>query len=82
MAFYVYILKSVKDGEHYIGFTTNLEKRLKFHNQGMQRSTRYRIPFIMIYSEVFDTKDEALKREKQIKSYKGGDAFKKLISGV
>jgi putative endonuclease len=82
MAYYIYILKSLKDSRFYIGSTHDIEKRLAYHNAGLQRSTRSRIPFILVYSEVFDEKSDALRRELQIKSYKGGEAFKKLINGV
>ncbi len=77
--YFVYILKSLKDGRYYIGSTGNVEDRLKFHNSGLQRSTRHRVPFVVVYVEVKASKAEALKREKQIKSYKGGVAFKKLV---
>jgi putative endonuclease len=79
---YVYVLKSLKDGRYYIGSTKDLEARITYHNDGKQRSTQYRIPFVLIYSEKFENGSDALKREKQIKSYKGGNAFKKLIPGV
>ena len=79
MSCYIYILQSDKDSKYYIGSCTNVEARLKFHNSGLQRSTRNRIPFRMIYTEEFPDKHSALIREKQIKSYKGGQAFKRLI---
>jgi putative endonuclease len=79
MEYYVYILRSLKDGKYYIGSTSDINKRLKYHNAGKQRSTSYRIPFILVYSEKLFSKTEALKREKQIKAFKGGEAFKKLI---
>ena len=78
----VYVLHSLKDGRYYIGSTSNLKARIHFHNSGKQRSTRHRIPFELVYSEIFESKTNALRREKQIKSYKGGEAFKKLISGI
>jgi len=81
MKYYVYVLKSLKDHRYYIGFTTDVEARLRFHNAGLQRSTRDRIPFCQVLFEEFATKEEALKREKQIKSWKGGAAFKQLIGG-
>ena len=81
MSYYVYILKSKKDSKYYIGSTSDVLARLNFHNAGLQRSTKNRIPFEMILSEKYDTKEEALKREKQIKSWKGGLVFKKLIEG-
>lgn len=80
MKYYIYILKSLKDHKFYIGSTSDLLARLKFHNEGLQRSTRNRVPFILVYSEELPSKTEALIREKQIKSFKGEDAFKRLIS--
>ena len=81
MEYYVYILQSQKDGKYYIGSTSNLEERVKFHNGGLQRSTKNRIPLVLIYSEVCPDKKTAIKREFQIKSYKGGEAFRKLLQG-
>jgi putative endonuclease len=82
MPYFVYILRSEKDGKYYIGSTHDVQKRLAFHNAGLQRSTKSRIPFIIIYSEECPDKQQALTREKLIKSYKSGHAFKLLISGV
>ena len=82
MPYYVYILQSQKDKKYYIGETADVLSRLLFHNAGKQRSTRYRIPFIIVLVEEFETRGEALKREKQIKDWKGGNAFKALLSGM
>ncbi len=79
MNYWVYILKSQKDGRHYIGSTADVDARLAYHNAGRQRSTKSRVPFILVYTEGFDTKGAALAREKQIKSYKGGVAFQQLL---
>ena len=81
MTYFVYILQSQKDSKYYIGSSSNVDARLNFHNTGLQRSTKHRIPFILVYQEELANKTEALVREKQIKSYKGGEAFRKLISG-
>ena len=81
MAYYVYILQSLKDGKYYIGSSSDIAARLRFHNAGLQRSTRNRIPFRLVLSEEYESKEEALKREKQIKSWKGGEGFRKLIFG-
>lgn len=78
--YHVYILKSLKTRKHYIGSTINIEKRLKKHNVHSNKSTKQGIPWILIYKEEFPTKQQAYKREYQIKRYKGGQAFKKLIS--
>ena len=79
--FYVYILKSDNKNYHryYIGHTNNLQKRLNEHNSKRVRSTKAFVPWKVIYTETFETKSEAFRREQQIKSYKSGDAFKKLI---
>jgi len=79
MSYYVYILLSLKDNKYYIGSSSNIDERLVFHNSGRQRSTKNRIPFVLIYSEELTEKAVALKREKQIKNYKGGEAFKRLV---
>ena len=81
MAYFIYILQSKKDSKFYIGSTNNVTARLQFHNSGAQRSTRNRIPFKLVYYEEVPDKQTALKREKQIKSFKGGEGFKKLIPG-
>ncbi len=82
MAHYVYVLQSLKDSKYYVGETSDVEKRLLYHNSGSQRSTKSRIPFKLILSEQFNTRSQALIREKQIKSWKGGSAFKNLIAGM
>jgi len=78
--FVVYILYSQFLGRYYIGHTKDLSKRLARHNKGLVKSTKNGRPWILVYSENYKTKTEAYKRELQIKSYKGGEAFKKLIS--
>lgn len=75
----VYVLKSLSTSKHYIGYTSDLEKRLKEHNQGKTKSTKDKGSYKLIYTERFKIKQEAYKRERQIKSYKGGNAFKELI---
>jgi putative endonuclease len=82
MPHYLYILKSLKDHRYYIGETHDVAARLVFHNEGKQRSTKGRVPLVLILSEAYETRKEALAREKQIKSWKGGNSFKKLIEGT
>ena len=81
MSYYVYILKSKRDNKYYIGSTSDVMARLNFHNAGLQRSTKNRIPFELILFEEYNSKEGALKREKQIKSWKGGNAFQILLEG-
>lgn len=82
MSHFVYILKSLKDNKYYIGETADVKARLAYHNSGRQRSTKNRTPFILIYQEEVENRTIALRREKQIKSYKGGVTFKQLINGM
>ena len=78
--YYVYVLRSQKDLGYYIGFTENLQRRLAEHNGGKTRSLKSRLPLKLVYYEEYETKSAAKNRERQIKSYKGGSAFKRLIS--
>lgn len=78
--FFVYILKSLKDKGYYIGQTGNMEERLGFHNRGLVKSTKRRAPFVIIKTEIFDTRGEARRRENYLKRLKGGNEFYKTIS--
>ncbi len=75
----VYIIKSQRNGRYYIGYTSNFEERFKAHNSGKNSSTKSGCPWIEVYVEEFKDKKSAWLRERQIKKYKGGEAFKKLI---
>lgn len=77
--YYVYILKNDFSNKHYIGSTNNLERRLDEHNRGRTKSTRTRGVWSIIYTEEFKIQIESIRRERQIKSYKGGNAFKALL---
>jgi putative endonuclease len=77
--YYVYILKSLKDGGFYIGCSENPKKRLVEHNKGKTLSLKSRRPLELVYFEKYDKVEDAYRREKQIKSYKSGNAFKDLI---
>lgn len=65
--FYVYILKC-GDGSFYCGYTNDVEKRLKKHKSGKgAKYTRSRLPLELVFTEKFDNKSDALKRECEIK---------------
>ena len=61
--FYVYILYSLKDKRTYVGFTPDLNIRLKKHNDGLVKSTRHRRPLKLLFHETLSTSPEARKRE-------------------
>ena len=69
--FYVYVLRSKKDGEWYTGNTNNLRKRFNQHNEGKSTWTKGRGPFEIIYYEVCLNKEDAKSREKYLKSGMG-----------
>ena len=75
----IYIIKSLNKEWYYVGHTQNKNTRLKYHNGGRVKSTKFYAPFALVYSEEFKTKSEAFKREQQIKRYRHGEAFNKLI---
>ena len=65
--FFVYILKSLKDGDLYTGSTDNLVKRIEEHNSGRSISTQSRRPFKCIYFEGYLSEKDARKREHNLK---------------
>jgi len=73
--YYVYVLKSLKDGNLYKGSTSDLKKRVERHNLGQVPSTRSRRPFKLVYYEGYTAKADALKREIFIKTLEGGTAL-------
>jgi putative endonuclease len=77
--YFLYILKSLTSDRSYIGSTQNLEERLKRHNRNAEKATKNRGPWRVIYLEQYSSRSEAVKREKEIKSYKGGEEYRKLL---
>jgi len=65
--FFLYILKSLKDHKLYIGSTNNLKKRITEHNSGKVFSTKPRIPFEIIYCEMYKAEKDARLRESKLK---------------
>lgn len=70
-SYIVYILRSEKDGKFYIGTTSELKRRLEDHEKGRVASTRRRRPLTLLRSEVYETRREAAKRERYLKSEHG-----------
>jgi putative endonuclease len=77
--YYVYVLQSERDNRYYIGQTNNVDERLQRHNNGEVQSTRNRRPLVLIHKEKFETRRDAMKREKYLKSLKSGNEFRKII---
>ncbi len=81
--FKVYALYSPKFNKIYIGYSSNLEQRLKSHNELATKgyTVKYR-PWKLIYSEHLSNKQEALIREKQLKSAKGREFVWNIIKNL
>ena len=69
--FYTYVLRSNKDSKLYTGYTKNLKLRFEQHTKGLVDSTKHRRPLILIYYEYCLSEDDAIKREKYLKTYRG-----------
>ncbi|MCX6702264.1 MAG: GIY-YIG nuclease family protein [Candidatus Wolfebacteria bacterium] len=65
--FCVYIIRSKKDNDLYMGSTGNLKRRLLDHNKGLNFSTKFRVPFELVYCEAYKSEEDARKREHNLK---------------
>ena len=77
--YYVYVLQSLSYNNHYIGSTENIEKRLDEHNTGKCRYTSGRMPWQLVYKEEYNSRGEAMKREKFLKSGQGRKLLKEKL---
>lgn len=75
----IYVLKSEKDGNLYIGCTADINERVKYHNSGRVFSTKNRRPLVLIYKEEYLDKYEAFQKERYYKSAKGKREIKEKI---
>ncbi|MBS9526023.1 GIY-YIG nuclease family protein [Litoribacter ruber] len=80
MAYFLYILQSLKDSSYYIGSTENPEERLEKHNRPHKGYTGKKQPWVLVYTEVFPNKTDALKRELYLKRMKSKALIANLIS--
>ena len=80
MAFFVYILYSKKADKFYVGETENVQERIKSHLAGISRYTSIADDWVLVHSEEFPTRLEAIKREKQIKRMKSRKYIISLLS--
>ena len=80
MLFQVYLLFSESKNRYYIGYSSNLEARLIRHNQKSKGFTGNTNDWKVVYTEQYNTIEEAQKRELQIKSWKSRIKIQELIS--
>ncbi|MFB0515910.1 MAG: GIY-YIG nuclease family protein [Candidatus Neomarinimicrobiota bacterium] len=80
--YYVYVLKSRSTGKHYTGYTKNLSRRLRQHNTGQSKATRWRGPFDVLYVEEFSSRSAAMRREAYFKQGKGREELQiRILQG-
>lgn len=79
MFYYVYVLESINTDELYIGFTANLKKRFQEHNDGKNFSTRQNKPWRLIRYEAYLNEQDALRREKYLKTNQGSRLLKRML---
>lgn len=77
--FYTYVLRSIKDGNLYIGWTKELRNRLKEHKSGQVSATRHRLPIELVYYEACLNEKNAISREKQLKTGFGRAYLKRRL---
>lgn len=78
--YYVYVLKSLRNGKRYVGYTSKLpEDRLNEHNAGTNKHTKINGPFEVVYKEEFSNKSLAIRRERFLKSGHGREFLNSII---
>ena len=80
--YFVYLLKSQKDGKFYIGHTQNLEERLAYHNTGRSKYTRSRGPWTLMAFKTFESRGQAMSEERRIKKLKNRTAILKAFNPI
>lgn len=74
--YYVYLLRSRNKNTFYIGYTNNVERRIREHNGGLVEYTKKYLPWDLVYYESFLALEDAKTREKSLKSF--GNANRQL----
>lgn len=77
--YYVYVLKSLANNDVYIGYSDDLRSRLREHNEGKSNYTRVYRPWTLIYYEAYRNKNDARKREVELKGHKAKEFLKEHI---
>lgn len=77
--YYTYVLQSLNDMNFYTGYTKDLKLRFEQHNEGLVESTKERRPLKLVYYEACLNQNDAVKREKYLKSYHGKMFIKRRL---
>jgi len=82
MSYFVYAISSKVRNYIYVGITNNLEKRIKQHNMGYNRSTKPYVPFELFYYEELSDRPSARLREKFLKNSFGKEFLKQYLNSL
>ena len=77
--FSVYIIYSEKLNKFYIGYSSNVQERLRKHNRRSKGFSFLGRPWVLVYTESFDNKKDAMDRERQLKNWKNRERIETLI---
>lgn len=77
--YYIYVLESQKNFDLYKGFSADINRRLKEHNNGLVESTKNDRPWKLVYCEIFIHKKDAVNREKYLKGSWGRKFLKDVL---
>jgi len=78
--YYVYVIQSLKDKQHYVGYSANLKQRFKEHNDGKSNYTKKFLPWKLIYYEAYASEKLARAREYKLKQH--GKRYSELLGRV
>jgi putative endonuclease len=78
---WVYVLRSVRNGRFYTGSTNDLERRLAEHERGKNKYTRFAGPFEVVHTETYETRLEARQRERFLKTGQGREQLESVVGG-
>lgn len=76
--YFVYLLQSEMDGTFYVGYSSDIDRRVQEHNEGKSRYTSKKLPWKLVYLESYTTKREALIRERFLKAQRNRLFYEKL----
>jgi putative endonuclease len=75
----VYVLRSQNSGRLYVGYASDVTQRVGQHNHGISKSTKNRGPWELVHTEAFETRIEAMGRQRKLKSGRGREELKQIL---
>jgi putative endonuclease len=78
--YFVYVLRSETSGRTYVGYSSDVTQRVGQHNHGVSKSTKNRGPRQLVHTGQFETRFEAMRRERKLKAGQGREELKRILS--